>query len=232
MRSPFPGMDPYLEEPNLWPDVHLTLIIAMRGELNTALPPGFVARADTHVWVHEPDAAARARPNGMQAGVQQEGNRYLKILELKSNHIITVVELLTPANKHPGLDREAYLTTRGDVLNSGINLVELDLLRGGQRMALNGKLPRFDYCALVSRATRRPAADFFVFTIRDQLPVVPVPLVPGEADVPLSLGKCLNRVVEQSRYELTVNDQLPPDPPLSLADAEWAKSLLEKQLGS
>ena len=55
MRSPFPGMDPYLEAPDLWPDVHLTLIIAMRAVLNASMPPGYAASADRYVWIHEPE---------------------------------------------------------------------------------------------------------------------------------------------------------------------------------
>src|SRR5437868_470418 len=61
MKSPFPGMDPYLEEPNLWQDVHLSLVIAMRAQLNARLPTNYVARADKYVWIHEPDAASRTR---------------------------------------------------------------------------------------------------------------------------------------------------------------------------
>src|SRR3954447_14095748 len=61
MKSPFPGMDPYLEEPSLWPDVHLTLIIAMRAVLNTSMPPGYAASADRYVWIHEPEATERTR---------------------------------------------------------------------------------------------------------------------------------------------------------------------------
>ena len=64
MTSPFPGMDPHLEEPKLCPDVHLTLLIAMRAELNASLPPSYAASADRYVWIHEPEASQRSRVIG------------------------------------------------------------------------------------------------------------------------------------------------------------------------
>lgn len=46
MKSPFPGMDPYLEAPDTWADFHTTFYVEIKGELNALLPPGFVARID------------------------------------------------------------------------------------------------------------------------------------------------------------------------------------------
>lgn len=46
MPSPFPGMDPYLEAPDIWPDFHDALAAAMRGELNRTLPRPYYARLE------------------------------------------------------------------------------------------------------------------------------------------------------------------------------------------
>src|SRR5437868_276860 len=107
MKIPFPGMDPYLEEPNLWPDVHLTLIIAIRAVLNASMPPGYAASADRYVWIHESEAAERTRTVRPDVDiikehdtspattttvisaprtvvlpvVRHEGNKYLKIVD-------------------------------------------------------------------------------------------------------------------------------------------------------
>jgi hypothetical protein len=123
-------MDPYLEEPDLWPDVQLTLIIAMRGALNAVLPEGYSALADRHVWIHEPDGEGRTRVVQPAAVVvedgqsqsrgageaiaapkqvilpasRRKGNKYLKILDAESRCLITVVELLSPTNKKAGPD--------------------------------------------------------------------------------------------------------------------------------
>jgi hypothetical protein len=61
MPSPFPGMDPYLEDPWLWPDFHLTFVVGLRAELNRRLPTGYVALADRYVWVQEPETEERKR---------------------------------------------------------------------------------------------------------------------------------------------------------------------------
>jgi hypothetical protein len=259
MKSPFPGMDPYLEEPNLWPDVHLTLIIAMRAVLNASMPPGYAASADRYVWIHEPEATERTRvvrpdvdivkerdsdspatatviapPRTVVLPVvRQEGNKYLSIVDSRSKHLVTVIELLSPANKRPGLDREAYLTKRIDYLAAGVNVVEIDLLREGQRLPIEGSLPSgCHYYALVCRARQMPTAGIWPFGIRDSLPTIPIPLLPADGDVPLDLGVCLERAFEESRFDLKVNYQQSSEPPLSPADAEWARSLLEKKLGS
>ena len=44
MPSPFPGMDPYLESPEIWPDFHNALAGEIRNELNPMLPSPYYAR--------------------------------------------------------------------------------------------------------------------------------------------------------------------------------------------
>jgi Protein of unknown function (DUF4058) len=255
MKSPFPGMDPYLEEPNLWSDVHTTLIIAIKGALNAELPESYVASADKYVWIHEPDAGARTRVIRPDAFIvkhddaagpgaplvtaapttiilpatRREGNKYLKIVDVRSRRLITVVELLSPANKRPGPDREDYLTKRIDYLTAGVNLVEIDLLRAGVRLPLDEALPLgFDYYALVCRASQMPAAGVWSFTVRDPIPIIPIPLSPADSDVPLDLRPCLDWAYHQGKYWKEVDYSRPPDPSLSEADAVWAKTLLEQ----
>jgi len=258
MKSPFPGMDPFLEEPNLWPDVHLSLVIAIRAQLNSKLPANYAAWADKYVWIHEPDATVRTRvrpdtfivkhENGTapQATVvvaapativlpaaQHEGNKYLKIVDAKSRRLVTVIELLSPANKKAGPDREDYLTKRIDYLTAGVNFVEVDLLRAGERLPLGESLPiGFDYYAMVCRANQMPTAGFWPFTVRDPIPQIPIPLAVGDPDVLLDLRPCLDVAYEQGKYEIEIDYTAPPDPPLSGSDSVWSRGVLEKFAGS
>lgn len=55
MASPFPGMDPYLEAPAIWPDVHHELISQIRSALNPSLRPHYVARVELRVYVTSQD---------------------------------------------------------------------------------------------------------------------------------------------------------------------------------
>src|SRR5262249_23007813 len=115
--------------------------------------------------------------------VRHEGNKYIKIVDSRSKHLVTVIELLSPANKRPGLDREAYLTKRIDYLSAGVNVVEIDLLRGGQRLPFEGDAPSIcDYYALVCRARQMPTAGIWPFSVRDLLPTIPIPLLAADGD--------------------------------------------------
>ena len=59
MPSPFPGMDPYLEEPSLWPDVHHELISVSRDVLNQRLRPKYFARIEERVYISDEYDPAR-----------------------------------------------------------------------------------------------------------------------------------------------------------------------------
>src|SRR2546429_331722 len=133
MASPFPGMDPYLEQPGTWPGFHTTLYVEIMAELNRRLPPGYVARIDRYVWIHEPEAQDRillgkpdtfvvnTKEDAPMSGVgtvtraapativlpavRREGSRFLKIRDVQNKRVVTVLEILSPANKNPNQDR-------------------------------------------------------------------------------------------------------------------------------
>ena len=80
MSSPFPGMNPYLEQPSLWPDVHLELIRAVRATLAPQVAPRYyvgveertyVVAVEPRTYVGRPDVAAidlSKTPSGTPAG--------------------------------------------------------------------------------------------------------------------------------------------------------------------
>jgi hypothetical protein len=257
MPSPFPGMDPYLEEPSLWPDCHLGIIAGMRAVLNAHLPERYAAYADRYVWLHEPDADTRVRmgkpdiyvadrggeATGSNGGatlvaptvvtlpvVRRQGNRFIKIIDRQSRRVVTVIELLSPANKNPGEDREAYVAKRNEYLATGTNLVEVDLLRTGERLPLGEPAPPpADYYILVCRANEFPKAGVWPLSVRDPLPAIPVPLNPQDQPVLLPLKPCLDRAYDEAPYSREVNYAEPPDPPLPEPDATWARELLARR---
>jgi hypothetical protein len=163
---------------------------------------------------------------------QEQRETYLVIRERETTQVVTVLETLSPGNKRVGGEgRHEYLKKRVEILQSDSHLVELDLLRGGQRLPTKDPLPPGDYYAIVSRARRRPRAEVYAWTIRQALPAIPVPLKKGDADVPLDLQAVFSTVYDRARYDLSVNYQWVLEPPLSESDAAWAADLLKRNPG-
>jgi hypothetical protein len=149
---------------------------------------------------------------------------YLKIVDAKSREVVTVIEMLSPANKAKGSDREQYLAKRKRVLASSTSLVELDFLRAGPRMP-DANVPACDYAITVSRWESRPAAGCWPIRLRDPFPAVPIPLKTGDADVTVDLKAILDRVYDAAGYEDEIYTN-PLEPPLSPEDAAWAATIL------
>jgi hypothetical protein len=169
-------------------------------------------------------------------------HHFVEILDATRGHkLITLIEVLSPSNKRPGPDRDAYAAKQRDVLQSDASLVEIDLLRGGQRV-LPGPVaaasfariqPTPDYVVLVSRAWRRTDQGLgyraFPFGLREWLPCVGIPLRREEPEVPLDLQFVFNRAYDGGPYRRGAVDYTrPPDPPLSPEDAAWAEALLHQ----
>jgi hypothetical protein len=149
---------------------------------------------------------------------------YLTVVNLEDREVVTVVELLSPSNKRPGPDREVFVAKRKELLSAAVNYVELDLLRGFPRMPVRN-LPACDYYALVSRPPARPEADLWPVKLREKLPTVLIPLRPGDREPAIDLQAALNRVYDEAGYARYIY-RASPEPPLSAADAEWARQLL------
>ena len=209
MPSPFPGMDPYLESPDYWRDVHSSFLVEVRVALNATLPPGFVARVEKRfceLW----ESFAEIR------SVKQGGQ------------IVTVIELLSLANKMSGRGREEYRRKQYDLLRSDVHFLEIDLLRAGEHTIALPKLsePGKEYLACLHRGDGSWRFVTWAFGLRDRLPRVAVPLTDELPDIALDLQEVFTAVYEGGRYGTTIDYSLPPLPALRHEDAQWAKALL------
>lgn len=226
MTSPFPGMDPYLESPDIWPDFHHAIAVGMSGELNRNLPRPYYSRISS-----EPESPDKGEP---------VRHHFVEIRDASRGHkLVTLIEILSPSNKRPGPDRDAYRAKQDEVLASDASLIEIDLLRGGDHVLPDLNLSAFvaqiepppDYLVLVSRAWKRAAGgvgyEVFPCGLREWLPCLPVPLKEGEDPVPLDLQFVANRAYAGGPYlRGAVDYAKPPDPPLAPQDAPWAEELL------
>lgn len=154
MPSPFPGMDPYLENPQTWPDLHQRLIAYSAEALQPQLRPKYIARIGERVELSSlrrgyipdvllirsaPAVYGEAVAGGLLVADEpttiallEEERRvpFLEIIHHPSGEVVTLIEVLSPANK-TGEDRLKYLRKQDDIRNSQVNLVEIDLLGEG-----------------------------------------------------------------------------------------------------
>jgi hypothetical protein len=154
-----------------------------------------------------------------------ETQTYLEIRDRKDRDLIAVLELLSPTNKKPGPDREQYLAKRGNVLRCAAHFVEIDLLRGWPKMP-NEKAPACDYCVMVSRVEQRPEAEYWPISLRERLPLIPIPLRGPLGDARLDLQELLHLIYDRAYYKDHIYEGT-PSPPLNPEDAAWALSLLQ-----
>lgn len=177
--------------------------------------------------------------------VPDQGGRHLsvEVRDPRRRHrLITFIEIVSPANKTAGADRDSYLEKHAEVFASDASLIEIDLLRGGQRLLPNPLVkrkltklkPAPDYLVLVNRGwTRGEGAgewDVFSISVRQMLPVIAVPLQVNEREVPLDLQHVFNRAYDNGPYRRGAIDyDSPPHPPLADADYAWARQRLSEQ---
>lgn len=138
---------------------------------------------------------------------------------------MTLLELLSPANKVSTDGWAHYLRKREHVLATRTNLIEVDLLRAGAPMPLAGRQVSSDYRILVSRGWECPRAQLYAFGVRQPLPSLPMPLQPAEPEPVLDLNAVFHALYCRARYDLRLDYAAPAVPPLSAADAAWAASL-------
>jgi hypothetical protein len=114
---------------------------------------------------------------------------------------VTVIELLSPANKRAGADgRREYLRKREQILQSTVHLVEIDLLLKGERLPTVEPLPEADYYAFVSRSEYRPAVEVYYWRRDERMPTIPVPLLREDGEVYLDLQAVYEETYRRARY--------------------------------
>ena len=251
MKSPFPGMDPWLEDPARWSSFHTTFIASIQRTLQPLLTPRYVARAELRVYLAEEGdlraAGYRVADVGVQVGDQLDARavaatavaeapqtvpvrmdvelreRFIEIVDPQTGGLVTAIEVLSPTNKATGRGATKYETKRSEYLGGDVSLVEIDLLREGRRP---GVLPpvRDDvaYAITVARPWTYPDAMLTPIRVNDRLPDIAVPLRESDGDVTLSLQACFDDAYEAGGFGYVLDYSRPPNPPLPPQFIEWA----------
>lgn len=262
MPSPFPGMDPYLEQ--FWRDIQARLVIYTADQLQTRLPPDLRARVEERVFVEPafgaprsvyPDIRVVERGQGRAAAAtvgpsplvaeplviylpdEPVTERYIEIIDVGSGRrVVTVIEVLSLSNKSLGEGQELYRRKQRELRDGQVNLVEIDLLRAGDRVLSVGpsRIPashRTPYQVCVYRAAAPlPCWEVYRVPLRERLPVISIPLRLTDLDVPLDLQALIDQCYSNGGYDADIDYGVEPDPPLDAADAQWSNALL-RQVG-
>jgi hypothetical protein len=257
MSSPFPGMNPYLENPAFWSEVHNRLIVNLADSLALLIPPQYRVAIEQRTYLSDesdsvlvgiPDVAVFSQNKVTKSTSstatfastseavtvtipvpENVKESYLEIREVATSYVVTAMEILSPKNKRAGEGRKAYERKRKEVLTTTTHLVEIDLLRGGQPMLFLGEVPPSDYRIVVSRGDCRPLAQLYGFSVRQVIPSFHLPLQSEDAEPLVDLQALLNGVYERARYNLAIDYSQEPVPPLKEEDVVWADTLLREK---
>ena len=270
MPSLFPGMDPFLEDPRFFGDLHGRMHFCLSEQLQSRLPaPYFAAISERLVveveetkprWIEtDTDILHSSRDDDSGGGLavavatsfhtrtepiilsesEPETQKFVEI-RTRDNYgderVITSIEVLSPSNKRIGAGRDLYLKKQKEVLNAGISLVEIDLLRDGEHTtavpeyALERRRdPQPDYHVHVKIANSIDSL-LYPFCLTDILPEIAVPLLPKDGYVPLDLQVVFNRCYDSGPYQRRIRYELPLlHPPLKPDQQQWATKLLEQK---
>lgn len=224
-KSPFPGMDPFLE-PH-WHSVHPTMLVDIMRQISGQLPDDLIATIEQSIHLGEghpkkvdvtatsprtnwegewhpayedlgSDATAIAEPV-LLAG-EEAPTRHLEIRSAKSmNTVVTVLEILSPSNKRPGLDRDQYAAKRKTYHQARINFVEIDLVRQGAPMVCAPpELEEPAYNVYVKRFGKIP--EFYGVHYEDRLPRFRVPLRPSDKPAILDLQAVIDKIYVEGQF--------------------------------
>jgi hypothetical protein len=231
MPSPFPGMDPYLEAPEFWSEVHNRMIVAIADDLSSKLRPRYRVAIDQRIYLSSGDARQVVVPDvtvTQQSPIKSPAvatltppittpiaislelpeeirESYLEVREAATGRVVTIVELLSPKNKRNGEGRIAYDRKRQQVLASATHFVEIDLLRRGKPFPLGQQQIPTPYYVLVARGDQRPHADLYPFTLREPMPSFPLPLEGTDEEPVVILQEIFDGVYDRAGFDLAID---------------------------
>jgi hypothetical protein len=258
MESPFPGMDPYLEAH--WADVHTSLVTYARDQIQALLPTSLRARMEERVYLELPPDRGRSvypdlrvferpgvavvasstrsgtatlpEPIYLQLPDEEVTETYVQIIDVASGgRLVTVIEFLSPANKRPGPGQNLYLEKQHELRAGGVNLVEIDLIRTGQRVVAAARTPpqyQTPYIVSVCRASEPRRVGFYPVPLRQPLPSIRIPLRESDEDVRLDLQALIDQCYRNGAYD-DIDYGAEPEPPLDPDAATWADALLRER---
>lgn len=221
MPSPFPGMDPYLECDALWPVFHRQFINVLYQILLPGLVDRYRARVHQRFYVTE---------QILFTSVTREEHHedYIEIRQRHESRLVTLIDVVSPANKSTAGGRQAYLAKRREGKVANANLVEIDLLLQGQPTLEYSRdgLPDWDYAVTVTKATQPERFEIYTAKLQKRLPRFRLPLANDDRDTVFDLQAAFSRCFEQGDFISQIDYRRDPAVPLAAEDTKWLEELL------
>jgi hypothetical protein len=217
-------MDPYLEDDKLWPGFQHHLVHALHQLLLPGLMDRYRARISQRHYVSE---------QALFTSVLREEHTeaLVEIRQRTDGRLITLLEVMSPANKMCDAGRQAYLARRQEAKSAKANIVEVDLVLQGTSLVDYSRdgLPSWDYAVFVSRAAQPDRYEIFPATLPKRLPKFRLPLAADDRDTVIDLQAAFARAYDQGDFAKHINYDR--DPPTKLGDEnrDWLRQRLHEQ---
>ena len=221
MPSPFPGMDPYLEDEKLWPEFHHALVAALYQALLPNLVDRYRARVGQRHYVVEQALFTSVIRD-------EHHEEFIEVRQRSDGRLISLLDVVSPANKTLSAARGAYLEKRQEAKNAGASLVEIDLiLQGTPTLDYSREgLPDWDYAVTVTRCTQPDRFEIYTATLQKKLPRFRVPLAADDRDTVLDLQTVFARCYDQGGFAAQIDYQKPAPALTDDDDCRWVHELL------
>ena len=225
MPSPFPGMDPYLEHAKLWPAFQHQLLACLYQILLPGLVDRYRARVGTRTYVSE-------TPLFTSIIREQFAEEFIEIRNRTDNRLVTLLEVVSPANKTTAAGRQAYLDARQQAVAQRAGVVELDLVMQGKPTLTYSRdgLPEYDYAVTVTRSNAPDRYEIYTATLQKRLPKFKLPLAADDRDALLDLQAAFARAYDLGTFanQIDYKGSPPPDVPFTAEYTTWADELLKQ----
>ena len=224
MPSPFPGMDPYLEEDTLWPAFHHHLVMGLYQLLLPALADRYRARVSQRHYATE---------QVLFTSIQRDEHleEYIEIRQRSDGRLVTLLDIASPTNKTTERGRRVYLDKREEAKRLHANLVEIDLVLQGQPLLEYSRdgLPDWDYAVTVSRARQPERYEIYTATLQKKLPRFRLPLAADDRDHVLDLPIAFTKCYDVGDFATQIDYERDPAVSLNDEDKKWLDEILKQQ---
>lgn len=225
MPSPFPGMDPYLENPKLWSAFQHQLLACLYQILLPGLVDRYRARVGTRSYVSEMALFTSVVR-------EQYAEEFIEIRNRTDGKLVTLLEVVSPANKTTPAGRQAYLDARQLAVAQKAGIVEIDLVMQGKPTLTYSRdgLPEYDYAVTVTRTNAPDRYEIYTATLQKRLPKFKLPLAADDRDALLDLQAAFARAYDLGNFATQINYKGTPHPDVPFTDEYkvWSDELLKQ----